>query len=97
LATAAVFRGGDNPLPTGDNSNDENNKICHTLLCLLSIDGIEELLKRHKIDPDTIRKCVEKYCQSRGQSELEQVAISNIDLTVIRNAIAILKKSDIDN
>jgi hypothetical protein len=63
LRTAAVFRGGDNPLPT-DIDHNGRPLFCDLLLCLLEQAEIRAALERQRIDPDVIRKCLELVCRT---------------------------------
>ena len=63
LLTAAVFRGGDNPLPTNIDLGGRL-VICDLLPCLLEQDGVRKALERQGIDPELVRKCLERVCRS---------------------------------
>ena len=63
LLTAAVFRGGDNPLPTNIDLGGRP-VICDLLPCLLEQDGVRKALERQGIDPESVRKCLERVCRS---------------------------------
>ena len=63
LLTAAVFRGGDHPLPT-DIDLGARPVFCDLLPCLLEQDGIRKALERQGIDPWSVRKCLELVCRT---------------------------------
>ncbi len=67
LATAAVWRGGDNPhQPPGGGDED---RWCRLLSCLLSertlTPRLLERLKKEGLDIDAVRKCVQASCRRR--------------------------------
>ncbi len=59
--TAAVFRGGDQPLPTGDEGRKEG--CCRLLDCVLASGSVRNFLERHEIDAREVRKCLKAYCR----------------------------------
>ena len=71
LCSAAVWKGGDQPYhpPVGNGKDD----WCRLLSCLLNEKHIshelEERLKRHGIDTDGIRRCIQAYCRHRPHYE----------------------------
>ena len=67
LATAAVWRGGDNPYqPPGGGDAD---RWCRLLSCLLSERTLSakllERLKKEGLDIEAVRKCVQAGCRRR--------------------------------
>jgi murein tripeptide amidase MpaA len=63
LLTAAVFRGGDNPLPTNIDLGG-HPAFCDLLPCLLEQEGVRKALERQGIDPESVRKCLKRVCRS---------------------------------
>lgn len=68
LATAAVWRGGDNPYqPPG---NGDGDRWCRLLSCLLSektlSDKFLERLRKEGLDIDAVRKCIQVGCRRRS-------------------------------
>lgn len=66
LRTLAVWARGDDspPVITEPNSGGGHPGIdlCELLLCLLGDDGIRAVLKRNKVDPDAVGRCVKRAC-----------------------------------
>jgi hypothetical protein len=69
LFTAAVFRGGDNPVTPGD-LGDGHGQLCKLIECLLSERGVSQFLKERGIDTNTLLKCVEAFCRSGLPTEV---------------------------
>jgi murein tripeptide amidase MpaA len=63
LLTAAVFRGGDRPLPTNDDLGQGDEAWCAALRCLLSQEAVRKLMKRSEMDPEAVAECLELYCR----------------------------------
>jgi hypothetical protein len=69
--TASIFAGGDrprvDPRPDGDTGSGRGGDrefYCRLLNCLLGDEGVRRWLKRHKLDADTLRKCLEDACKT---------------------------------
>ncbi len=67
LLTGAVWKGGDNPPPTGkDDPNEEKERLCRLLSCLFSGKVIqpefERKLKELGLDLDALRACIKSWC-----------------------------------
>ncbi len=66
MRTLAVWARGDEPSPTViDPGTPPSQQIdlCQLLLCLLEDDGVKGLLKRNEVDPDRVRRCVNRACR----------------------------------
>lgn len=61
IATAAVWPGGDRPLP--EPTTPGGTPWCDLLECLLDDERLQERLKEQGIDPDHLRRCLEKVCK----------------------------------
>lgn len=62
LLTGAVYRGGDDPLPTGHNGTVPDRRFCELLLCLTE-EAFAEYFEERGVDVDAIRRCLKKYCE----------------------------------
>ena len=67
LLTGAVWKGGDNPPPSGkDDPSEEKERLCRLLSCLLSGKVIqpdfERRLKELGINLDALRACIKAWC-----------------------------------
>ena len=68
--TGAVWRGGDNPLPTSqDDPNIHDDRICRLIECLLGIKGIQEALRKANISVEELRHCLKEYCYKPGPGQ----------------------------
>jgi hypothetical protein len=56
--TGATWRGGG-----GSVREDPGAKLCRLLHCLLADDGVQDLLRRHGMDPDQVGKCLHVVCR----------------------------------
>ena len=66
LLTAAVFQGGDNPLPTsGTDPRNRDERLCHLLDCLLKNESVRKFLGERSIDAGSLAECVRRFCQER--------------------------------
>jgi len=66
LLTAAVFQGGDNPLPTSDTDpRSRDEQLCHFLDCLLKNESVRKFLDERNIDAGSLAECVRRFCQER--------------------------------
>jgi hypothetical protein len=64
LRTVAVWAAGDTrPNVPGGPSDPGRFDVCGLLTCLLEHDGIQQLLKRHEIDPDEVTACIKRACR----------------------------------
>jgi hypothetical protein len=62
--TGAVWRGGDNVPPSStDDPNRNDDRLCTLVACLLRNKSLVELLRKHGIDPDELRRCFDVYCR----------------------------------
>jgi hypothetical protein len=67
LLTGAVWKGGDNPPPTGGTDpRTRDDQLCRLLECLFGSDSLGELLKQYRINPDALRECLHYFCQERA-------------------------------
>jgi murein tripeptide amidase MpaA len=71
LLTAAVFRGGDNPLPGDRDLGQRDEDWCALIHCLLSLDGVRKLMAEYGIAPEALKKCLDVYCRRRLQGRGE--------------------------
>ena len=66
LRTGAVWRGGDEPLPSDKTDPHGRDKdLCRLISCLEKNDGIRSLLEERGIDPKKTFRCFEKFCEDR--------------------------------
>jgi hypothetical protein len=66
LLTAAVFQGGDHPLPTSDtDTRSRDEQLCHLLDCLLKNESVRKFLGERGIDAGSLAGCVSRFCQER--------------------------------
>lgn len=77
LLSGAVMPGGDNPFPTsGPSTRGQDEALCRLLQCLLRPEAFGRLLTEHHIDPNSLQKCVESWCELRlappSEEELRQ-------------------------
>ncbi|MGH3974461.1 MAG: VWA domain-containing protein, partial [Pseudonocardiaceae bacterium] len=68
LLTGAVWKGGDNPPPTGkDDPSEEKEQLCRLLSCLLSGKVIQPEFEKHLkelgLDLDAFRACLKAWCR----------------------------------
>jgi len=71
LLTGAVWRGGDDKPPSVlDDPHKHDERLCRLMACLLGNKGIIELLRRHGIDPEQIKRCVAAYCRKPSPGEV---------------------------
>jgi hypothetical protein len=71
MLTGAVWRGGDDKPPSvhDEPPKNDHDRLCRLIACLLGNKGILELLKRHGIDPDEIKRCLAAYCRKPSPGE----------------------------
>jgi hypothetical protein len=68
--TGAIWRGGDNDPPTSNNDpNERDDRLCALIACLLRNKGLVELLRKHGVDPDELRRCFGAYCRKRTPND----------------------------
>ena len=68
--TGAVWRGGNSDPPTSkDDPTGSSDQLCSLIACLLRNKGLIELLKKHGIDPDELRRCFGAYCRKPAPTE----------------------------
>ncbi len=77
LLSGAVVPGGNNPFPTsGPSTRDQDEAMCQLLQCLLRPEAFGRLLAEHHVDPNSLQKCVEGWCELRlappSEEELRQ-------------------------
>jgi hypothetical protein len=66
LRTAAVWPGGNAPAPsrhTDPRARDE--ELCRLLGCLLGEGALEAYLARLGVEPEVIRRCIDRFCKER--------------------------------
>lgn len=72
LLSAAVWKGGDQPPPSGqDDPNRDRQRWCRLIHCLLRAGGVREHLAKAGIDVSALEKCLKAYCDDprRAQGE----------------------------
>ena len=66
LLTGAVWKGGDNPPPTGkDDPTPDHERLCRLLACLLGrviTPELQNRLKAEGLDLDALRRCLRAWC-----------------------------------
>jgi Common central domain of tyrosinase/von Willebrand factor type A domain len=77
LLSGAVLPGGNNPFPTsGPSTRGQDEAVCQLLQCLLRPEALGRLLAEHHVDPNSLQKCVESWCELRlappSEEELRQ-------------------------
>jgi len=72
IVTGSVWRGGDDPPPTGtQDPHRDRESWCRLLHCLLHAGGIAERLKREGVDVAAVEKCLQGYCHDPGLTKGE--------------------------
>ncbi len=76
--TGAVWKGGDNPPPSGkDDSNEQRERLCRLLVCLFGKKNFSpELMKRLTelgINLADFRQCLEKFCAGPRPAAMEEI------------------------
>lgn len=73
--TGAVWRGGDREPPSShDDPSGRDDRLCALLNCLLRNKGLMELLRKHGIDPEEIRRCLAAFCRKPKPNEAARTA-----------------------
>ena len=77
LLSGAVVPGGDNPFPkSGPSTRGQDAALCRLLQCLLRPEALGRLLAEQHVDPNSLLKCVESWCEIRlappSEEELRQ-------------------------
>ncbi len=88
IVTGSVYKGGDDPLPTGkDDPTDQDERLCRFLACLLSANTIspdlEKRLKEMGLNLVSIRQCLKVYCQHLQKPTFTLRPVSENLLTLI--------------
>lgn len=66
MLSGAVVAGADNPPPLLIPSNQgQDEELCRLFECLLEPRALGTFLAEHKIDPNAVRSCVERWCKER--------------------------------
>ena len=68
---AAIFRGGDTPLPDDKDLGGADQDWCQLVECLLSTPSVRKLLSRNDLDAGEILKCIEVICRPMPTGEGE--------------------------
>jgi hypothetical protein len=77
--TAAVFRGGDNPPPTGSQDpRARDEQLCHLLECLLQNESVRRYFAERGLDVDALAECIRYFCQERLAEIPEGVTRSSV-------------------
>lgn len=80
--TAAVYRRYPVPATPLDVGDSGHEAVCRMLECLLDDRGIQEVLKRHEVDVDHLRKCLIAVCRpARGVSVTQKVGAMTAKIT----------------
>ncbi|CAN7807969.1 tyrosinase family protein [Paraburkholderia hospita] len=78
--TGAVWRGGDRPSPTSrDDPTGSTDRLCRLVGCLLANRGVMELLKKHGVDPNELRRCFAAFCQHASPAEPARAAALTLE------------------
>ncbi|MGB2713048.1 MAG: lysyl oxidase family protein [Vicinamibacterales bacterium] len=73
LLTAAVWKGGDTPPPTGGtHPGTRDEQFCRLLECLLGQESVRRAFGSLRIDLDDVRKCLHRYCEERAPRPVER-------------------------
>lgn len=68
--TGAVWRGGnDSPPSVFDEPQRDDERLCRLMGCLLGSKGVLEVLRKHGIDPEEVRRCLAAYCRKPSPAE----------------------------
>jgi hypothetical protein len=101
--TAAVWKGGDAPPPSGkDDPNAGHDRFCRFIECLLQQKGIGELLRKAGIDLSGLRRCLEEYCRKPSPGQRPQIARGELTerlRTIIRDdqlLTAVMREMEMD-
>lgn len=66
LVTGIVWKGGDNPPPTGGTDpHIRDEQLCHLLECLFGPDVLGEFLAEYRINPKALQECIHRFCHER--------------------------------
>jgi phosphoenolpyruvate-protein kinase (PTS system EI component) len=95
--TGAVWKGGDNPLPSG--KDDFKSWICKVLACIMREGNIskemEEKLMKLGFNLAAIRKCIEKNCCTQSEEAQDQsLEGRKLDIRELYSKIALNLKPD---
>ena len=63
LLTGAVWKGGNDPRPTGDDPREDHKRLCRLLACLLSEKALGKHLAHKGVDVKVLKKCLREYCK----------------------------------
>jgi hypothetical protein len=75
LLTAAVWKGGDAPPPSGGtHPGTRDEPLCRLLECLLGQDSVRRAFGNLRIDLDDVRKCLQRFCEERATPPVEKRA-----------------------
>ncbi|HTD57966.1 MAG TPA: tyrosinase family protein [Solirubrobacteraceae bacterium] len=66
LLSAVVLLGGDAPAPVSDPAAAAQARaLCEMLACLLDNEGLTRLLRERGVDPESLRRCLTRWCERR--------------------------------
>jgi hypothetical protein len=72
LLTGAIWKGGDNPPPSGETDpRTRDEQLCHLLECLFGSDVLGKWLAEHRIDSKALGECLHRFCHERTARALE--------------------------
>jgi hypothetical protein len=72
LVTGIVWKGGDNPPPTGDTDpRTRDERLCRLLECLFGSDVLGKFLAQHRVNPKALQECLHRFCHERTARALE--------------------------
>lgn len=78
--TAAVWRGGDRPIPpTTDEPGERDERLCHLIDCLLRKRTIRAALQRASISVAELRGCLEQYCRKPAPGQAPRGTAGTLD------------------
>jgi hypothetical protein len=91
MLSGAVWRGGDDKPPSVyDDPRRDDERLCQLLFCVLGNKGVLELLKRHGVDHDELRRCLAAYCRRPSPGE----AVTRSTATLERRLRGIIRDDE---
>ncbi len=74
LLTGAVWKGGNDPRPTGDDPREDRKRLCRLLACLLAEKVLGKYLAHKGVDVKVLAKCLREYCKDSQQHPITHLA-----------------------
>lgn len=72
--TAAVWQGGDDRPPVSEPGKEAAGDLCCLLKCMVDTDSGQRLLKKLEIDPEEVKKCLERCCGPQRRETIERIS-----------------------